>query len=548
MSKHLKHVLLKLICLFFVTISFAQTQKLGALFLTDAQYAALPRPNWTLLQQYSSSSSQSGAYGGANGVTMLVNPPIGDQGSEGSCVGWAVGYSAMGILTYPKYYCWTTAERSPNYVYNQIKASADCASGSYPKDAVNLVKTQGDCSWLLMPYANGNCTTLPNGTQQNDAAQNKAVDWAALDKNDVAGIKHALDLGFPVVNAFDVTQAFDDMWGNGGVWSSNYGSSRGGHATCIIGYDDTRQQFKVQNQWGAFGGDNGYYWVTYSMVQNNCMRELYIVYGTTPNLAPYINGDDVVCATSNAYTLTNLPASSAVQWQASPAGIVTINTPNATQTTLTKNSDGNATLTATITNSCGGTFTVSKPVVVGVPLVDFSVQSYWFDETYCANSFNRFTIQPQITNVTGFQWGYSSYQNGIPPTVAQDPGSYDQDIIFPTSGYYQVYARAENACGLGTTQTLDLYVSDFCSGGLGMSTYSVAPNPTSGDIQINSVDEKGTIKEVRIADKAGNVRRRVVYPVKHKAVSINLSALPADLYFVQIFDGVKWSTKTVFKK
>ncbi|MFX5521694.1 C1 family peptidase, partial [Acinetobacter baumannii] len=89
------------------------------------------------------------------------------------------------------------------------------------------------------------------------------------------------DLGFPVVNAYEITSTFNQIWSNGGNWTSNDNGGGQQHATCIIGYDDSRQMFRVQNQWGTSGGDNGYYWVTYDLVRNNCMKELYIIYGTS---------------------------------------------------------------------------------------------------------------------------------------------------------------------------------------------------------------------------------------------------------------------------
>lgn len=38
-----------------------------------------------------------------SGIVMLNNPDIGDQGSQGYCVGWSIGYAAMGILSYSKF-------------------------------------------------------------------------------------------------------------------------------------------------------------------------------------------------------------------------------------------------------------------------------------------------------------------------------------------------------------------------------------------------------------------------------------------------------------
>jgi len=39
----------------------------------------------------------------------------------------------------------------------------------------------------------------------------------------------------------------------------------GGHAMLIVGFDDTKKAFKVQNSWGTRWGDKGYIWVSYEM-------------------------------------------------------------------------------------------------------------------------------------------------------------------------------------------------------------------------------------------------------------------------------------------
>jgi C1A family cysteine protease len=217
---------------------------MGAIFLSDSAYANLPRMNWNnpaIRSNVAAIASQSGISG--NRIVMLYTPPIGNQGSRGSCTGWATGYTALGILTYPDYNNWYFAERSPSYVFNQIKI--DCLDGANLTDALNIIKNQGDCSINSMPYDENSCFIQPNSSQVAEASQHKAFMWSALDRNDVAGIKKAIDAGFPVVCGFYVYQSFKDMWNNGGtVWNSNTGNILGGHTCCIIGYDDTLQMFK----------------------------------------------------------------------------------------------------------------------------------------------------------------------------------------------------------------------------------------------------------------------------------------------------------------
>jgi len=127
--KNLSKILIGLALIFAISILKAQTPnneyKLGVKFLTDTEYNNLPKANWGILKTHSNIQSISRT--STSDIIMLTNPSIGDQGSEGSCVGWAVGYTATSILAYPKYNSWSLAKRSPSYVYNQIKVGADCS-------------------------------------------------------------------------------------------------------------------------------------------------------------------------------------------------------------------------------------------------------------------------------------------------------------------------------------------------------------------------------------------------------------------------------------
>ena len=49
-------------------------------------------------------------------------------------------------------------------------------------------------------------------------------------------------------------------------------SLRGGHAICVVGYDDDTQLFKFKNSWSNSWGDNGYGYLPYEfmgMVDNH---------------------------------------------------------------------------------------------------------------------------------------------------------------------------------------------------------------------------------------------------------------------------------------
>ena len=118
---------------------------------------------------------------------------------------------------------------------------------------------------------------------------------------------------------------------------------------------------------------------------NNRDYKTYSCTVTVPNPTMSINGSSSFCdGTSSSYTVNGLTCNATVSWSATPSGIVTINSPNSTQTTLTKITDGTVSFTATISNVCGQQIITTKPdIIVGAPVVSFSVQPNDLSQQFC---------------------------------------------------------------------------------------------------------------------------------------------------------------------
>lgn len=73
---------------------------------------------------------------------------------------------------------------------------------------------------------------------------------------DVASVRRAIAMGFPVVGGWQLTQAFLD-WNGRGTIPAQRGRFVGGHAMPIVGYaaDGT---FELLNSWGSGWGVSGY--------------------------------------------------------------------------------------------------------------------------------------------------------------------------------------------------------------------------------------------------------------------------------------------------
>ena len=200
-------------------------------------------------------------------VDLSPNFPLpGDQGAQGSCVGWATAYA---LKTYQEKtelgWSLNTLDHlfSPAYVYNQVKLGG-CGDGSFIHEALDLIVKQGVAPLSLMPYSDASCSALPSV-----AVQQEAQTYRALRRAKVSGtqaVKAALANRLPVVIGMSVYQDFELLRGPNSVYNTATGPNLGGHAITIVGYDDNRYggAFHVINSWGRNWGDGGYFWLPYS--------------------------------------------------------------------------------------------------------------------------------------------------------------------------------------------------------------------------------------------------------------------------------------------
>jgi C1A family cysteine protease len=232
--------------------------------------------------------------------TLPYFPPIRSQGSQGSCTAWAScyyydtftqamdeGYTVSGGDN--NHIC------SPAFLYPLINGGADNgASGAY---AVARLNDVGACSWTLKPYSAADYTSWPSEAAWVNALQNRTQASQYIDGSNASGvtaIKQHLANGnlavtyFPVYRTFYNNYPADSLGISNGVYYCPDGSTVGGHAVTLIGYDDNKSYldyrdaqthygaFLVANSWGpGWGvfnstgtGSKGFFWVAYDMFLN----------------------------------------------------------------------------------------------------------------------------------------------------------------------------------------------------------------------------------------------------------------------------------------
>lgn len=198
----------------------------------------------------------------------MKTPPIGNQGSEGSCAAWSIGYAARSIDWYYKNtqssFDYAVNIFSPEFLYNQIKFSSDCNSGTAMQTALDFIKLNGIPTWSVMPYESGNCATLPTVEQSLAAQPYKLDGYYKVYTTDTAMIKSLVRQNKAVIISINLDNLFLNAK-TGFIWK-NTGSGFGiGHSVVIIGYNEELKAWKIMNSFGTGWGTGGFAYMEYDM-------------------------------------------------------------------------------------------------------------------------------------------------------------------------------------------------------------------------------------------------------------------------------------------
>lgn len=258
--------------------------------------------------------------------------------------------------------------------------------------------------------------------------------------------------------------------------------------------------------------------------------------------------------------LTN-PNCLPVTWSivSGPATILSSNNSQA-EVKANVNASGTVTLRAEGGNYISeSTFTVSYegPLSPSISPLNFDANCGTFGEAYCTRQ----------VSTDGYLWNLNFGQ-----LIQDNPGFYGNYfytaplVNTPQQGqsYYQYLSvQATNACGLSLpSETIQFTVGPIASncgnggGGGPILRVGLSPNPTSNNlnavVDIQAMQQEGNnnpawmqIKEIRIYDKFGNMKKRKQYPSGTQSISLIISDLPSDVYNVQLSNGIHTITKSI---
>ncbi len=167
---------------------------------------------------------------------------------------------------------------SEEFIYRQIRIKG--LGGAYPREAMKLLVKRGVCREGLMPYND----RITSDSQEKpftlrkyrravgNARKHRAQGYVRL--NSLAQIKESLVVNGPCLLGLSWLSGWLNLRnaksvGGFPVLHSSEGEVVGGHAICIVGYDDTKRVFIIRNSWGTSWGRKGYALLSYDALGRN---------------------------------------------------------------------------------------------------------------------------------------------------------------------------------------------------------------------------------------------------------------------------------------
>lgn len=199
-------------------------------------------------------------------------PPVYDQGELGSCsanaLGCAFEYAQMTNKSVSKAAAFMPSRLFVYYNERAMEGSIHEDAGAALEDGVIALKDKGVCPETMWPYDIKQFAKCPPSTAYAAATRNQLLTFKTIQQN-LIQLKTALSQGYPVVFGFQVHESFTGQTvARTGVLQmpQKWEESMGGHAVCLVGYDDSRQCFIVRNSWGPSWGIGGYFYMPYNYV------------------------------------------------------------------------------------------------------------------------------------------------------------------------------------------------------------------------------------------------------------------------------------------
>lgn len=152
------------------------------------------------------------------------------------------------------------------YNSRMLEGKADEDAGSTLRESLAGVAKYGVCTEDLWPYDITKFNVRPPDHCYQDALPRRITRYRRI-KN-ISDAVDALNNRIPVVFGVTVFRGFNylDKSNTVVLLPTDSEEDSGGHAMCMVGYDQDQQKVLAKNSFGTAWGDQGYCWFTYDYI------------------------------------------------------------------------------------------------------------------------------------------------------------------------------------------------------------------------------------------------------------------------------------------
>jgi len=148
-------------------------------------------------------------------------------------------------------------------------------NGAYMRDICRCLNKQGVCLETAWPYQTGLVNAKPSDTCYTEATQYKVGRYERIPDGQIELVKAALAKGYPVIIGMYLRPPFfsapsSDEY----IWFIQTAYTQqpriGSHAMLIVGYDEDKGSFIIENSWGDGWAGGGYFNYPYGFFTFDC--------------------------------------------------------------------------------------------------------------------------------------------------------------------------------------------------------------------------------------------------------------------------------------
>jgi C1A family cysteine protease len=198
-------------------------------------------------------------------------PPPRRQADTSSCVSWSVTYAAASLSLRERF---PDLVLSPSFTYNQVARDKACQTATAASRTLEMLRTVGALPIDEFAFDAGFCGRMPTPAELARAANYKIAGWSSFDARDLSRVKQLIAGGSAVIFGMRSGPALRGLKSDAVLDTDE--STGEGHEMVVVGYDDARKAFKVQNSWGTSWGAGGYGWLSWDFWRAR-VRTAYVI-------------------------------------------------------------------------------------------------------------------------------------------------------------------------------------------------------------------------------------------------------------------------------